>query len=324
MADILKDIKYELKDQFAGFESTFSKGVKTKVALLDTILSYIVKRKGKQIRPVMVLLTAGSCGTINEKTYRGASLVELLHTATLVHDDVVDESYKRRGFFSINALWKNKIAVLVGDFLLARGLIMAVENKDFEMLNIVSDAMKRMAEGELLQLEKARKLDIKEADYYQIISNKTASLFASCCAMGAASVSDSKELVEAMKNFGENAGMAFQIKDDLFDFNDDNSGKPKAVDIKDRKMTLPLIYSLNNAEPKRKKEIIKIFKSKKISTEQIQEVVSFIVNSGGAEYARKVMNEYKQKAMRDLEILQDSRHKEHLIAVLNYIIERKN
>ncbi len=324
MADILKDIKYELKDQFAGFESTFSKGVKTKVALLDTILSYIVKRKGKQIRPVMVLLTAGSCGTINEKTYRGASLVELLHTATLVHDDVVDESYKRRGFFSINALWKNKIAVLVGDFLLARGLIMAVENKDFEMLNIVSDAMKRMAEGELLQLEKARKLDIKEADYYQIISNKTASLFASCCAMGAASVSDSTELVEAMRNFGENAGMAFQIKDDLFDFNDDNSGKPKAVDIKDRKMTLPLIYSLNNAEPKRKKEIIRIFKSKKISTEQIQEVVSFIVNSGGAEYARKVMNEYKQKAMRDLEILHDSRHKEHLIAVLNYIIERKN
>lgn len=324
MADILKDIKYELKDQFAGFESTFSKGVKTKVSLLDTILNYIVKRKGKQIRPVMVLLTAGSCGTINEKTYRGASLVELLHTATLVHDDVVDESYKRRGFFSINALWKNKIAVLVGDFLLARGLIMAVENKDFEMLNIVSDAMKRMAEGELLQLEKARKLDIKEADYYQIISNKTASLFASCCAMGAASVSDSTELVEAMRNFGENAGMAFQIKDDLFDFNDDNSGKPKAVDIKDRKMTLPLIYSLNNAEPKRKKEIIRIFKSKKISTEQIQEVVSFIVNSGGAEYARKVMNEYKQKAMRDLEILHDSRHKEHLIAVLNYIIERKN
>lgn len=323
MADILKDIKIELKDDFAKFEATFYKEVKTKISLLDTILGYIVKRKGKQIRPIMVLLTAGSCGSINEKTYRGASLVELLHTATLVHDDVVDESYKRRGFFSINALWKNKVAVLVGDFLLSRGLIMSVENKDFEMLEIVSDSMKRMVEGELLQLEKARRLDIKEEDYYQIISNKTASLFASCCAIGAASVTDSKEIMDAMRNFGESAGMAFQIKDDLFDFSDEDSGKPKGIDIKERKMTLPLIYALNHADKNTKNRIIKLFKTKKISNEQVQEVVSFILNSGGADYARNKMNEFKNKALKCLEILPENRHKTNLITVLNYIIERK-
>ncbi|MCO6494632.1 MAG: polyprenyl synthetase family protein [Bacteroidetes bacterium] len=322
MADILKDIKAELKEEFAGFEATFAKGVKTKVSLLDTVLGYIVKRKGKQIRPTMVLLSAGCCGDINEKTYRGASLVELLHTATLVHDDVVDESYKRRGFFSINALWKNKVAVLVGDFLLSRGLIIAVENKDFEMLEIVSDAMKRMAEGELLQLEKARKLDIKEVDYYRIISGKTASLFAACCAIGAASITDSTEIKNAMREFGENAGMAFQIKDDLFDFNEDSSGKPKGVDIKEKKMTLPLIYSLNHAENSEKREIIRIFKSKRIDSEKVQKVVSFIVNSGGPEYARGKMNDYKEKALKAIQILPESRYKTRLISVLNYIIER--
>lgn len=324
MADILKDIKAELKDDFARFEKTFSSGVKTKVSLLDTILSYIVKRKGKQIRPMMVLLTAGSCGIIGEKTYRGASLVELLHTATLVHDDVVDESYKRRGFFSINALWKNKIAVLVGDFLLARGLLLSSENKDFEMLEIVADAMKRMIEGELLQLEKARKLDIKEEDYYNIIGKKTASLFAACCAIGAVSTTEDREVIEAMKNFGEYAGMAFQIKDDLFDFNESDSGKPKGVDIKERKMTLPLIYALNHASQKDKRRIIKLMKSSAtLKSEKVQEVMSFIINSGGTEYATKTMQEYCRKALACLEIVPQSKYKEYLTGLLYYIIERK-
>lgn len=323
MSDIIKDIKASIGTELEHFEKTFSQSVKTKVSLLDTILSYIVKRKGKQVRPMMVLLTASACGEIGPRTYRGASLVELLHTATLVHDDVVDDSYKRRGFFSINALWKNKIAVLVGDFLLSRGLLLSIEHKDFDMLEIVSDAVKRMSEGELLQLEKARKLDIREEDYYDIIGKKTASLFASCCAIGAASVNSSAEVQDAMRAFGENAGMAFQIKDDLFDFGTDDTGKPKGTDIKERKMTLPLIYALSQAESSEKKKIIRYIKSDKPDPQKVQTVIDFIVHSGGPVYARKRMEEYRQKALQSLEILPESQHKQHLIGLLDYIINRK-
>jgi octaprenyl-diphosphate synthase len=323
LSDIIKDIKGSIGAELEAFERTFSQSVKTKVSLLDTILSYIVKRKGKQVRPMMVLLTASACGKVSDRSYRGASLVELLHTATLVHDDVVDDSFKRRGFFSINALWKNKIAVLVGDFLLSRGLLLSIEHKDFDMLEIVSDAVKRMSEGELLQLEKARKLDIKESDYYDIIGKKTASLFAACCAIGAASVGSTEEVIQALRAFGENAGMAFQIKDDLFDFGTGDTGKPKGTDIKERKMTLPLIYALAHAETAEKRRIIAYIKTDKPDQRKVDTVVDFIVQSGGPQYAREKMEFYRQEALQALQILPDSIHKQHLERLLDYIITRK-
>jgi octaprenyl-diphosphate synthase len=324
VGNILNDIKKDLSNEFALFEKVFSQSVKTQVSLLDTILNYIVKRKGKQVRPLFVMLTAGCFGKIDEKTFRGASLVELLHTATLVHDDVVDESYKRRGFFSINALWKNKVAVLVGDFLLSRGLLLSIENKDFEMLEIVTDAVRRMSEGELLQLEKARRLDITEESYFDIIGKKTASLFAACCAIGAASVNQPESVINKMRNFGEFAGIAFQIKDDLFDFGESDAGKPKGVDIKEHKMTLPLIYALNNAKPHEKREIIKLFKSKNMDASKIKKVIDFINLSGGSNYAREKMLEYKQKALNCISDLEDSLYKKYLSNLLEFIIDRKN
>ncbi|MBK5277889.1 MAG: polyprenyl synthetase family protein, partial [Bacteroidia bacterium] len=257
----LDDIKAPIAKEMEDFEQKFRSSMKTRVLLLDKIMNYIVKRKGKQMRPMFVFLSAGACGAISDSTFRGASLIELLHTATLVHDDVVDDANYRRGFFSVNALWKNKIAVLVGDFLLSRGLILSVENKDFDLLSIVTEAVKEMSEGELLQMEKARQLDINEEVYYEIIRQKTASLIASCCAVGASSVKAPNEVVEKMKLFGQHVGMAFQIKDDLFDYGEDGIGKPVGIDIKEKKMTLPLINALSKSSWLEKRRIISIVKN---------------------------------------------------------------
>ena len=241
----LDEIKKPIEKEIEAFEEKFKTSMKSSVPLLDRITHYIVKRKGKQMRPMFVFFAANVSGGITESTHRGAALVELLHTATLVHDDVVDNSFERRGFFSINALWKNKIAVLVGDYLLAKGLQLSVDNNEFRLLKIVSDAVQQMSEGELLQIEKVRRMDISESVYYEVIRQKTASLIASCCAAGAASAGAPEETIKLMHSFGENVGIAFQIKDDLFDFGVDDVGKPKGIDIKEKKVTLPLIYALN-------------------------------------------------------------------------------
>ncbi len=298
--------------------------MKTRVLLLDKIMSYIVKRKGKQIRPLFVFLSAGACGQTNEATYRGASLIELVHTASLVHDDVVDNSNYRRGFFSVNALWKNKIAVLVGDFLLTRGLFLALEHKDFELLAICTEAVKEMSEGELLQMEKARQLDIKEEIYYEIIRQKTASLIASCCAIGASSSGASAEVVANMKEFGQHVGMAFQIKDDLFDYGDDEIGKPLGIDIKEKKMTLPLIYALSKSSWMEKRRIISIIRNKSEDAAKVKEVIEYVKKSGGIEYAKSVMHEYYQKAIAILNQLPDSTYKTSLADLVRFTIDRKN
>ena len=270
----VNEIKAPVAHEMEQFELKFKSSMKSTVPLLDKITRYIVKRKGKQLRPMFVFLAAKVCGEMNESTYRAASLIELLHTATLVHDDVVDDSNERRGFFSVNALWKNKIAVLVGDFLLSRGLLLSVDNQDFQLLGLVSNAVREMSEGELLQIEKARKLDIDEAVYYEIIRKKTASLIASCCACGAASVTSDAAVIEKMQSFGEAVGIAFQIKDDLFDYGDgSNIGKPTGIDIKEKKMTLPLIYALNNASFMEKRRVINIVKNNKIGRASCRERV---------------------------------------------------
>lgn len=297
--------------------------MKSKVSLLDTIMTYIVKRKGKQMRPMFVLFTAKLNGGISEATHRGAALVELLHTATLVHDDVVDDSYQRRGFFSINALWKNKIAVLVGDYLLSRGLLLAVTNKDFHLLEIVSDAVQKMSEGELLQIEKARKLNLVEDIYFDIITKKTASLIASCCAIGAASVIDDAEKIEQMRDFGEKIGIAFQIKDDLFDYGADDIGKPTGIDIKEKKLTLPLIYALNNAPDDVKRKLVYIIKNQNTNTRKVKEVVDYVHKSGGIEYATTVMNRYKEDALKILSKFPDNEARTSLQQLVDYVIDRK-
>lgn len=297
--------------------------MKSKVSLLDTIMTYIVKRKGKQMRPMFVLFTAKLNGGISEATHRGAALVELLHTATLVHDDVVDDSYQRRGFFSINALWKNKIAVLVGDYLLSRGLLLAVTNKDFHLLEIVSDAVQKMSEGELLQIEKARKLNLVEDIYFDIITKKTASLIASCCAIGAASVIDDAEKIEQMRDFGEKIGIAFQIKDDLFDYGADDIGKPTGIDIKEKKLTLPLIYALNNAPNDVKRKLVYIIKNENTNSRKVKEVVDYVHKSGGIEYATTVMNRYKAEALEILSKFPDNEARTSLQQLVDYVIDRK-
>jgi octaprenyl-diphosphate synthase len=316
-------IKLPINKELEAFEKTFSSSMKTNVPLLNTIMTYIVKRKGKQIRPMFVLFCSKLHGEINERTYRGASLIELLHTATLVHDDVVDGSDMRRGFFSINALWKNKIAVLVGDFLLAKGLLLSIDNDDFDMLKIVSESVKKMSEGELLQLEKARRLDITEEVYYDIITKKTASLIASCCALGAAAAHSSKEVIEQMRLFGEYTGIAFQIKDDLFDYGDNNVGKPTGLDIKEKKMTLPLIYALNNSSNKEKQYIINLIKNKSDKKRSVQEVIEFVISKGGFEYAQKCMKEYQLKASEILLTMPDNTSRQSLLELLDFVIERK-
>jgi len=307
------------------FEDKFRDSMRSSVPLLDKITHYIVKRKGKQLRPMFVFLSAKLCGQMNESTYRAAALIELLHTATLVHDDVVDDSNIRRGFFSVNALWKNKIAVLVGDYLLSRGLLLAVDNSDFHLLRIVSNAVREMSEGELLQIEKARKLDIDEKIYFDIIRQKTAVLIASCCSCGAASVTEDKEVIEKMRNFGELAGIAFQIKDDLFDYGTgEHIGKPTGIDIKEKKMTLPLIYALSKSTYLEKRKIINIIKNNNNDPEKVAEVIDFVLKSGGIEYANQCMNEYKQKALDVLATFKDNDSKKSLIELVKFTTERKN
>ncbi len=297
--------------------------MKSKVKLLDHITNYIVKRKGKQMRPMFVFLTAGVCGGINDSTHRGAALIELLHTATLVHDDVVDDANYRRGFFSVNALWKNKISVLVGDYLLSRGLLLSVENNDFKLLKIVSNAVKEMSEGELLQIAKARKLDITEEVYYDIIRQKTASLLASCCAVGASSTESSDETISKMREFGEKVGMAFQIKDDLFDYGEDEIGKPVGIDIKEKKMTLPLIFALQKADWLEKKKIINLIRNRSEDKKAVNQVIDFVKKSGGLEYAKTIMDRFYQEALDILKTFPESEYKTSLEGLVSYTIERK-
>ncbi|MBL4708439.1 MAG: polyprenyl synthetase family protein, partial [Flavobacteriales bacterium] len=305
------------------FEKHFRESMKSTVPLLDKITRYIVKRKGKQMRPMFVFLTAKLFGETTPSTYTAASLIELLHTATLVHDDVVDESYKRRGFFSINALWKNKIAVLVGDYLLSRGLLLSVENEEFDLLKIVSTSVKLMSEGELLQIEKARKLDIQEDVYFDIITKKTATLIASCCATGAKSTKQPEEIVERMRLFGEKVGICFQIKDDLFDYGSGkNLGKPTGIDIKEKKMTLPLIYSLRQTDRSTRRRIINTVKNNDNNQKKVQEVIDFVIQSGGLEYAAKKMHEYKDEALAILAEFPDNDAKESLKNLVLYTTER--
>jgi octaprenyl-diphosphate synthase len=318
----LEHIKAPIAREMEEFEQKFRDSMKTRVMLLDRIMSYIVKRKGKQMRPMFVFLSAGTCGGINESTYRGAALIELLHTATLVHDDVVDEANYRRGFFSINALWKNKVAVLVGDFLLSKGLLLSVENKDFNLLSIVSNAVREMSEGELLQIEKSRKLDITEGVYFQIIRQKTASLIASCCAVGAASSSASEDVVASMREFGEKIGMAFQIKDDLFDYGEEEIGKPLGIDIKEKKMTLPLIYALSRASWMEKRNIISTIRNNSNQPKKVKEVITFVKQSGGIEYANQTMNAFHEDALSLLTTLPDSEYKQSLKQLVQFTIER--
>ncbi len=314
-APILKDIEH--------FEEQFKDSMKTRVMLLNTIMSYIVKRKGKQLRPMFVFLCARLCGEVNASTYRGAALIELLHTATLVHDDVVDDSNYRRGFFSINALWKNKIAVLVGDYLLSRGLLLSIDNDDFHLLKIVSDAVKEMSEGELLQMEKARNLNITEDIYFEIIRQKTASLISSCCGVGASSVNAAPEVIAKIRLFGEKVGMAFQIKDDLFDYTSaDIIGKPVGIDIKERKMTLPVIFALNKASWLERRKIVNIIKNESHKPKKVAEVIEFVKKSGGIDYATEVMIRYQTEAFELLNTFPDSIYKKSLSQLVQYTIER--
>lgn len=307
------------------FEVKFKDFMASRAPLLNRITHYIVRRKGKQMRPMFVFLVAKmvSGGNFTEKTYRGASLIELIHTGSLVHDDVVDDSNRRRGFFSINALWKNKIAVLVGDYLFSKSLLLSVDHQDFDLLRIISIVLKDMTEGELLQIEKARQLDITEAIYFEIIRQKTATLIAACCAIGAASVDASEEEIERMRYFGEIIGSAFQMKDDLFDYTEDKIGKPTGIDIKEQKMTLPLIYTLNNCSKEEKKWLINSVKNHNKEAKRVKEVIKFVKQHGGIEYTVSKMKEYQDKALEILNTYPDSPYKESLNTMVNYVIERK-
>jgi octaprenyl-diphosphate synthase len=305
------------------FELRFEDAVKSNTALLDRIMKFIIKRKGKQMRPMFVLLSAKLHGAINETTYRAAALVELLHTATLVHDDVVDEALERRGFFSINAIWKNKIAVLVGDYLLSKGLLLSTGNDDFEHLHILSDAVKQMSEGELLQIEKSRKLNLDEAVYFEIIRGKTASLLSSACGVGAYSATGNKAITEKMKSFGEKAGIAFQIKDDLFDYGKEDVGKPTGNDIKEKKLTLPLIYTLNNIDAAKRKELIYIIKNENKQPEKVKLVIDTVVQFGGIKYAEEKMNQYRDEALAILHEFDESEARKALEELVRYTTDRK-
>ena len=319
----MKDIKNFIFEDLIAFEKVFDQAVKSNVSLLDKIMKYIVQSKGKQMRPMFVLLSAKVCGDINDKTYRAASLIELLHTATLVHDDVVDDSNKRRGFFSINALWKNKIAVLVGDYLLSKGLLLSLNNKDFRMLEILATAVKDMSEGELLQAEKARKLDITEEIYFNIIRCKTASLISSACAAGAFSSNENEDQANLFSAFGEKVGIAFQIKDDLFDYGNEDIGKPTGNDIKEKKMTLPLIHTLNHCDKATKNKIISIFKHSEKKKTEIKFILEAVNEYKGIEYATQKMNQYVEEAFEILNAFEDSEAKMHLTNLVKYSINRK-
>ncbi|MGN6615882.1 MAG: polyprenyl synthetase family protein [Ilyomonas sp.] len=312
-----------IKNELAQFEVYFREAVKSRVSLLDRIMQYIVKRKGKQLRPMFVLLSAKLGGEINTSTYRAASLVELLHTATLVHDDVVDDSLERRGFFSINALWKNKIAVLVGDYLLSKGLLLSLDNNDFEVLQILSRAVKMMSEGELLQIEKSRNLNLKEDVYYEIIKGKTASLLASACGAGAFTTFTDKNSVALMQDFGEKVGMAFQIKDDLFDYGSVNIGKPTGNDIKEKKLTLPLIHTLNNCDATLRKKIIYIVKNESRNPKKVQFVINAVQETGGIEYATKKMFNFRDEALAILHTFPEGDVREALEELVRFTTDRK-
>ncbi len=305
------------------FEQKFGEAVKSQTALLDSIMKYIVKRKGKQLRPMFVFLCAKMCGQVNESTYRAAALVELLHTATLVHDDVVDESYERRGFFSVNALWKNKIAVLVGDYLLSKGLLLSTEAGDFKHLHILSQAVKQMSEGELLQIEKARKLNVDENIYFEIIRSKTASLLSAACAVGAWSTTQDEIVTEKMRLFGENVGIAFQIKDDLFDYGKEDVGKPTGNDIKEKKLTLPLIYTLNTIDKNKRRELIYIIKNQNKNPQKIKIVLDAITVCGGIKYAAEKMYHYRDSALSILYEFENSDIRQGLEELLRYKTDRK-
>ena len=305
------------------FESKFSDAVKSNTALLDSIMKYIIKRKGKQLRPMFVFLSAKLHGEINESTYRAAALVELLHTATLVHDDVVDESFERRGFFSINAIWKNKIAVLVGDYLLSKGLLLSTSNDDFKHLHIISDAVRQMSEGELLQIEKSRKLNLDESIYFEIIKNKTASLLSSACAVGAYSTTKDEEITQKMKLFGEKVGIAFQMKDDLFDYGTENVGKPTGNDIKEKKLTLPLIYTLNKADKSTKKKLIYSIKNNNKDPQKIKEIIDVVIKSGGIEYTQQKMITYRDEALAILNSFKASPVRKALEDLVRFTTDRK-
>lgn len=321
----VEQIKQPILKEMELFESKFLEAMESKVPLLNRITHYIVRRKGKQMRPMFVFLVAKmvSDGNFNERTYRGAAVIELIHTATLVHDDVVDDSNQRRGFFSLNALWKNKIAVLVGDYLLSKGLLLSIDNDDFDILKLISIAVREMSEGELLQIEKARKLDITEAVYFDIIRQKTATLIAACCGIGAASVGGSPEEVNKMRKFGELIGISFQIKDDLFDYSDAKIGKPTGIDIKEQKMTLPLIFALNNCNVKDKKWLINSVKNHNKDKKRVKEVIAFVKQQGGIEYTTSKMKEYQQQAIEILNTYPESEYKNSLFTMVNYVIERK-
>lgn len=323
MSNALKEIKDFIGPELKSFQKSFRASMSSKVPLLDRITYYIVKSKGKQMRPMFVFLSAKCFGEINESSYRAASLVELLHTATLVHDDVVDDANQRRGMFSINALWKNKIAVLVGDYLLSKGLLLALNNEEYQLLQIVSTAVKEMSEGELLQIEKARKLDIDESIYFDIIGQKTASLIASACSAGVASVSSDPKNVEKMREFGSLIGTAFQLKDDLFDYGSNMIGKPVGIDIKEKKMTLPLIYALNQSSASEKRRIIRMIKYKNKNKSAVKEVIKYVHASGGIEYAEGVMMKYRERAFDLLKEIPNSESKDKLMKLVDYVVKRK-
>jgi octaprenyl-diphosphate synthase len=321
----VEQIKLPIQKEMEFFELKFKASMISSVALLNRITHYIVRRKGKQMRPMFVFLVAKmvSNGDFKEKTYRGASIIELIHTGSLVHDDVVDDSNRRRGFFSLNALWKNKIAVLVGDYLFSKSLLLSIENDDFDLLKLISIALKEMVEGELLQIEKARQLDINEEVYFEIIRQKTATLISACCGIGAASVGSDTEEIEKMRKFGQLIGIAFQIKDDLFDYSDAKIGKPTGIDIKEQKMTLPLIYTINHCSKKEKKWLIKSVKNHNKDKKRVKEVIAFVKQNGGIEYTDKKMKEYQQNALKILDTYPNSEYKKSLITMVNYVIERE-
>jgi octaprenyl-diphosphate synthase len=313
-----------IQEELKLFEEKFAQHAKSKNSMLDRIMRFIIKRKGKQMRPMFVFLSAKLCGTINESTYRAAALIELLHTATLVHDDVVDDANIRRGFFSVNALWKNKVAVLVGDYLLSKGLLLSLENDDFEILKIVSTAVREMSEGELLQIEKTRKLDIEEEVYFEIIRSKTASLLASACGVGAWSTTHDEVLTQKMRLFGEKLGISFQIKDDLFDYGQDNIGKPTGIDIKEKKMTLPLIYTLQHADKATRQRIIYIIKNHNKDKAKVNEVIDYVKQSGGIAYAEERMRAYQEEALSILHTFPESDTRQALEDLVKYVTQRKH
>jgi octaprenyl-diphosphate synthase len=321
----IERIKFPIKNEIELFESKFQKSMNSNVPLLNRITHYVVNRKGKQMRPMFVFLTAKMLndGKINDKVYRAASVIELIHTATLVHDDVVDSSNMRRGFFSLNALWKNKIAVLVGDFLLSKGMLLCIDNNDFDLLKLISKSVKDMSQGELLQIEKARRLNIDEDTYFEIVRKKTASLISSCCALGASASNVTEDKIVQFANFGEKIGIAFQLKDDLFDYGNKKIGKPTGIDLKEKKLTLPVIYSLNNSSKSKKRWLINCIKNYNDDKKVVQEVIKYVKESGGIEYTISKLKLFQKEALDCLNEYPENQYKKSLIKLVNYVIERE-